>query len=86
MRHYGYRYVLQTDDDTFVMEKFPMNIVTLMKSSNFGMAAREIKEDDSSVMWGLAELAKYFLTTEQVTPTTMFNHCSPNDITGMFSR
>lgn len=50
------------------------------------MAAREIREDDAAVMWGLAELSKFFMVVEQLTPTVLFDHCKPKDITGLYSR
>lgn len=86
MRRNGYRYVLQTDDDSFLMEPILINLVTLLEKGNFGMAAREVREDNPAVMWGLAEVAKYFMVTELIAPSTLFNHCRPHDITGVYSR
>lgn len=86
MRRHSYRYVLQIDDDAFLTEPIPYNIVTIMDSGCFKMGAREIKEDDASVMWGIAELSKYFIISENFMPTLLYNHCTPHDITGVYSR
>lgn len=85
MQSYGYRYLLQTDDDAFLAEPLLSNLVELMESGSFQMAARDIKFDDASVLWGLAELAKYFILTEVIYPSSLFSHCNPPDMTGLFS-
>lgn len=82
----GHRYVMQTDDDAFLIEPVLGNLVTHMEVGEKVMAAYYIQKDDSAVMWGLAELAKYFIVTEYIIPTSLFDHCIPHDINGVFSR
>lgn len=86
MRKHGYRYILQTDDDAFLEKPFTSNLIQLMTEHKLYMAARVISEDEPAVLWGLAELAKFFLLTELVSPISLFNHCSPHNFNGVYSR
>lgn len=86
MRKHGYRYILQTDDDAFLEEPLTMNLMNLMSEHNFYIAARVVSKDEPAVLWGLAELVKFFLLTEHISPITLFDHCQPHDITGVYSR
>lgn len=86
MHSLGYRYIVQTDDDAFLIEPVSQNLVTYMELDQKFVAAYYIQKDDSAVMWGLAELAKYFIMTEFMIPTILFDHCTPHDINGVHSR
>lgn len=77
---------MQTDADAFLIKPLLGNLVTTFEQGGFYMGARSIFTDDPCVMWGLAELTKYFIMTEGIYPATLFDHCIPNDITGLFSR
>lgn len=86
MKGFGYQYVMQTDDDSFLLEPFLQNLLKHMELGDIYMASHFIQKDDPAVMWGLAELAKYFVMTEFIIPTTLFDHCSPRNINGVYSR
>lgn len=86
MQNFGYRYIMQTDDDSFLLQPVARNLVTEMELGEKFLAARFVQKDDPAVMWGLAELAKYFIMTESIMPSTLFDHCTPKDINGVYSR
>ncbi len=82
----GYNFVLQLDDDSAFTQPVADNLVVMMKSKNLSMAARNIiPGDPSDVTQGIAELAKFFLVTERVQPTTLFTACQPKNISGLYT-
>ncbi|MEW5316632.1 MAG: hypothetical protein WDW38_007992 [Sanguina aurantia] len=85
-RDSGYRYALQTDDDSFVTSPISYDIVEMLQAQGSLMAARNIKTDIPLIMWGLPELAKYFIVSERLSPQTLYQHCDPPNIDGLHTR
>ena len=83
----GYPYVLQLDLDSFFPEPVKLNLVEHMKARGGSFGARHIGlRDSAEVTVGLAELARYFIVTEDVQPTLLFEEdCLPNNISGLYS-
>lgn len=84
----GYKYMLQIDDDTLMMQSINFNIVDRFSSSGMAFGYRDkIYEDDPVVLLGLAELAKYWLVSRGVKspPGTLFKHVSPAGLEGVSS-
>lgn len=36
------------------------------------------------MLWGLPELTRYFLVSEGIEPTTLFDHCKPKSLEGLY--
>ena len=75
-----YKYILQLDDDS----RFPLpvstNLLQHMVDNRKMMAARHVNDRDMiQVILGAAELARYFLVTEQITPKTLYDYCTPKN-------
>lgn len=91
VKRLGHRYVLAIDDDMFVTERVPYNIVKEFSSSNVSIAAREllpngVHPEDSRYEVGLAEITRYFLLHTGIKPTLLYEHCHPPGLEGVFSR
>lgn len=78
----GHKYLLFIDDDSFIRSKLPVDFITLLNSKNILMAYRHIIQDTDPAI-GLAELARYFLVSNQLSPTMLFNDCNPPNIHGV---
>ncbi|GIL51801.1 hypothetical protein Vafri_7720 [Volvox africanus] len=85
-RAMGHRYVLQIDDDSFILSPVGFNLVEAFDRKGYLMGARCISRDVPFVIWGLPELARYYLVTHKLMPTTLFEHCNPPNLTGLYSR
>lgn len=57
------RYVMQWDDDSYITGRPPYNLVQEMDRGQYLLAARRVVTEPPMVVWGLAELARYFLLT-----------------------
>lgn len=55
------RYVMQWDDDSYITGPLPYNLVQKMDAGNYSLAVRRIATEPPLVVWGLAELTKYFI-------------------------
>jgi hypothetical protein len=62
----GYKWVLQMDDDSSIRERLTYNIVSLLNSRNAHLGARIIEENHLEYAWGLPELAKFYLISENI--------------------
>lgn len=82
-RKLGYKYLLQVDTDSDVMEELTFNILDVMEDGNLDIAARAITQDVAT--WGLSELTRYFIISEQISPTTLYDHCNPPNIDGLYT-
>lgn len=82
-RALGYKYLLQIDTDSNFLETIECNLVKEMEEGNFDMGGRIIIQDQPT--WGLPELTRYFLVTEQIMPATLFDHCNPKNIDGLYT-
>ncbi|GIL51779.1 hypothetical protein Vafri_7689 [Volvox africanus] len=85
-RDMGHRYVLQIDDDSFILSPVGFNLVEAFDRKGYLMGARNIMTDHPYVTWGLPELARYYLVTHKLMPATLFEHCNPPNLTGLYSR
>ncbi|DBB14304.1 TPA: hypothetical protein ACH3X3_001241 [Trebouxia sp. C0006] len=83
----GYKYVLQTDDDSGFAEPIDTNLIKFLGANQVYMAARNIiLEDPQDCTLGLAEIAKLFLVTERLVPTTLYSQsCEPSNISGLYT-
>ena len=79
------RYVLQLDDDSYILSPVQRNLVQMFDQEGYLLAARQHQQESAVVSWGLPELARYFLTTQKVAPTILFDFCDPPSIEGLFS-
>ncbi|PNW83417.1 hypothetical protein CHLRE_05g243900v5 [Chlamydomonas reinhardtii] len=84
-RDMGHRYVLQMDDDSFIVGPVDRNLVQLFDRRRLALGVQKLVRDPPLVTWGLPELAKYFILTHQVRPTTLFQHCDPPGLRGLYS-
>ncbi|KAG2445025.1 hypothetical protein HYH02_008893 [Chlamydomonas schloesseri] len=84
-RELGHRYVLQMDDDSYIVGPVEANLVQLFDRRRLALGVQKLVKDPPLVTWGLPELAKYFIITHQVKPTTLFQHCEPPGLRGLYS-
>ncbi|KAG2430898.1 hypothetical protein HXX76_009871 [Chlamydomonas incerta] len=84
-RAMGHRYVLQMDDDSYIVGPVGRNLVQLFDRRRLALGVQKLLRDPPLVTWGLPELAKYFIITHQVRPTTLFQHCDPPGLQGLYS-
>lgn len=82
----GYKYALQFDDDSQLLAPVNFSIVEHMQQGKYHWAARNVLRDGVQVNKGLPELARYFITTEAIRPAQLYQHCSPANITGLFTQ
>ena len=82
----GYKFVLQIDDDSALLQPIEYNLIQYMASQNLKMAARNIiAHDEPDVTQGLAELAKFFLVSEGLQPRSLFIECRPANMSGLYT-
>ncbi len=63
-----------------------MPLIPHMRRYNLWMAANVSWIDSSTVTWGMAELARFFLVAERLEPPgTIFDHCQPRNLTGLYT-
>ncbi|KAG2430897.1 hypothetical protein HXX76_009870 [Chlamydomonas incerta] len=84
-RDMGHRYVMQLDDDSYIVGKVEQNLVQQFDSRNISLGAQKLLQDWPLVTWGLPELAKYFIMAHQLQPTTLYSHCQPPGLDGLYS-
>ena len=82
-RSLGYKWALQIDTDSIVGERLEQNLVAELESRDAYLAARTTIIDVPT--WGLPELTRYFIVTEQLVPQTLFSHCKPPSIDGLYT-
>lgn len=86
MRSNGYRFMLQADDDSYLLSPIIPNLITQFKEGGFQIGAVSLHTEKAAYVWGLAELTKYFVITEGFYPESLFDHTDPHDINGVYSR
>lgn len=79
----GYKYLLQIDSDTNIQETLEHNLVEVMANGKFDIGCRRTGIDAPT--WGLPELTRFFLIAEQLQPATLFQHCIPSNIDGLYT-
>lgn len=79
----GYKWVLQLDTDSVVLKQLQQNLIAELDSKGAELGARAVTID--TAVWGLPELTRYFLVSEQIQPTTLFQHCIPPNLDGVHS-
>ncbi|GIM13600.1 hypothetical protein Vretimale_16671 [Volvox reticuliferus] len=84
-RKMGHRYVMQLDDDSYILGPVGTNLVELFDRHGYLLAARNAQRDPPIVTWGLPELARFYLVTNKVMPETLFEFCEPQSIEGLYS-
>lgn len=81
-----YRQILQIDDDSSFPMPIEENIFHDFHLKGLKIAARKSVPDHPDVTFTLPELTQFFLLTENWTPATLFDHCSPKNMTGLTSK
>ncbi len=56
---------MQWDDDSYVTGPVPYDLVRHMREGGYVLGARRLMREHAPVVWGLAELIKYFLLTHK---------------------
>jgi hypothetical protein len=81
----GYATLLQVDDDSYFGTAVVQPVLAEFRQQRLKMATRVVNHDDVDTTIGLPELTRYFVTTENVTPTLLYSHCDPPSIDGLFT-
>lgn len=81
----GYQYLLQTDDDAGFTAPVNFDIVQHMRRHNLSMSTAQVVGEPIEVTTALPELTAYFLTSEGLQPATLFQHCRPPSLQGLFT-
>lgn len=84
-REVGYKHVWQLDDDSFLQGPLGYNAVNRMDERNLSMAGFRVVGDTEDVLWGLAELTRYFIVAEEVVPQLLFKNCGPPNLHGLYT-
>lgn len=79
---FGYKYMLQIDTDSAVLERLNFNLIEVMSEGDFQLGAHTITEE---VAYGLPELTRFYIVGEQITPATLFDHCQPPNMHGLYT-
>ena len=74
-RHLGYRYLWQSDDDTYLTKPIGYSLVQYMRDGNLSVAPKDIVGEPAEVTRGLAELTRYHIEAEKIQPTFLYEHC-----------
>ncbi|KAG2497291.1 hypothetical protein HYH03_004874 [Edaphochlamys debaryana] len=85
VRTMGHRFVLQLDDDSFILSPVGRNLVAMFDQNGLKIAARQMYEEPPGVTWGLPELARYFIVSHKIVPAQLFSYCTPQSIEGAYS-
>ena len=88
IRARGYQYMLQMDDDTFILDNIDFNIVSYFRRKGVSMGVRrKVQVDLPAVVLGLAELTRFWMVTRNVTEPTgvLFDHLAPPSMEGLTS-
>ena len=81
----GYSTLLQVDDDSYFPAPVTEDVFGSFVGRGLKMAGRVTSADDPETTVGLPELTRYFVVTEDVTPTLLYEHCSPPSLEGLHS-
>lgn len=82
----GHKYVLMIDADSDIIETLNFDLVATAKSKDAHIVSRSIVHETPFISVGLAELARYYIVTNDYTPSTLlWNDCRPSDITGLYT-
>ena len=81
----GYSTLLQVDDDSYFPAPVTEDVFGSFAGRGLKMAGRVTSADDPETTVGLPELTRYFVVTEDVTPTLLYEHCSPPSLEGLHS-
>lgn len=81
----GYIWVIRVDDDSGFPKLIPYDVVSVMEAKNAMYGFRVMNQDMKPVTKALAEAARYWLVSESITPTFLFDFCDPQSLTGLSS-
>ncbi|PNH09839.1 hypothetical protein TSOC_003488 [Tetrabaena socialis] len=84
-RERGHRYVLQLDDNSYITGAVGQDLVALFDREAYHIGVQRMAVDPPLVAWGLPELARYFLLVYQLQPKSLFQHCDPASMAGLYS-
>lgn len=87
LRRCGHRHLLFVDADSFVDGDVARNLIDMFDEDGLYLAYRALQSDPPFVADGLAELARYFIKSNEIKPSPLlFAQCSPQSIDGLHSR
>lgn len=84
----GHKYTLQVDMDSAIQSRIGYNIVQKFRSEKLYMGARKVHiRDIPAVVWGLAELLRFYIVSEGVVPAgrLLTNYTHPGDLSGLYT-
>jgi hypothetical protein len=84
----GYDYMLQLDDDSFIMDPLRVNLVDHFRQHGHHLGTRNVRlREEALAVQGLPEFVKYWMVTRNaVLPAgSLFANLSPDDIHGLHS-
>ena len=84
-RLFGYRLVMYVDDDSIFPEPVTEPVFDTFYRRALKMAARVVTHDPLFPTVALPELARFFIVSEQLEPKTLYQHCRPANVSGLFS-
>lgn len=87
-REIGYKYLWQIDDDSQLLAPLGYNAIHRMENESLDIAGASLAGDYQGVLWGLAELTRYFIMTDLdgSAPQTLLDNCDPPTMHGLFTR
>jgi hypothetical protein len=85
LRKLGYKYALQFDDDSRLLEPLKVNLVHVMSKGGYHWGAKKILHDVDWACKGIAELTRYFIVAEDLVPEQLYEHCNPKNISGLYT-
>jgi Glycolipid 2-alpha-mannosyltransferase len=81
----GYKYMLQVDDDSWFPEPMSLNHITYMQQQHLHITARTISHDNVKIFSSLPELTRYHLVSKGIEPLLLYDYCTPQNISGLYS-
>lgn len=81
----GFEWVIRIDTDSVFPDTVPYNLMHAMEEVNAVYGFRAVSQESSIFSRALAEAARYWLTSEKITPTYILDHCNPPTIEGLSS-
>ena len=81
----GYKFLWQLDHDSSLLGAVPFNLVDYATEKRLLVGAYEVSYDTREMLWGLAELTRYHIVAEHVEPETLYDHCEPASLEGLYT-
>jgi hypothetical protein len=82
----GYEWAIRLDDDSKFLGPIHYNLVEEMVRVNATYGLRSMDDEVMQVSHGLAEATRYYIVSEDIQPTFLYEFCSPPNILGLTHR